>query len=214
MLCVSIDASNYENCKKAVSSYELVELRLDKCSFSEEEFTSMFGQKAQIIATCRPGFYSDSQREEILLKAIKLGAKYVDIELESSELFIESILQNAKLNHCKTIISYHNHHYTPNDTVLNEKVQQCLDKGAELVKIVCWANINEDVDRLLSLYDLKLNLICFAMGEFGNYSRTASLLFGAPFTYVSMSKDTQTAEGQMTIESMMENIGKQKPKEK
>ncbi len=211
MLCVSIDTSNYSNCKKAVSEYELVELRLDKCSFSEEELASLFSQKAQIIATCRPGFYSDNQREEILLKAINLGAKYVDIEFESSESFMENILKNAELNHCKKIISYHNYQNTPNDDKLDEIIIQCLVKGANIIKIACFANIKEDVERLLILYEIYVNIISIAMGELGKQSRLDSLFLGVPFMYVSMSKDTQTAEGQFEVEEMEKIIKLRKP---
>lgn len=206
MLCVSIDATDYSNALKAVIFYNFVELRLDNWALSDKDLSLLFSKKAKILATCRSGYLTDDQREKILLKAIDLGASYVDVEIESSESFQFNIFEKAKLNNCKTIISYHNSESTPGQDDLEEILHRCKSKKTDIIKIVCFANQKEDVERLLTLYNQNVSLISFAMGEIGKHSRVASLLLGAPFTYVSMSSETQTASGQFEIKAMKDLI--------
>lgn len=204
MFCVSIDAGDYRNCSEAVSLYEFVELRLDNWSLSDTDLMDLFGKKAKILATCRSGYLSEEKREEILSKAINYGADYVDIELESSDLFKRNILSKAKKSHCKTIISYHNYSKTPTQLELTEIFHACKTFHTDVIKIVCFAHSMEDISRLQSLYQFKFPLISFAMGDLGKNSRFNSLKLGAPFTYVSMSNETKTAEGQIEISEMIE----------
>ena len=53
-----------------------------------------------------------------------------------------------------------------------------------------------------SLYAKYKNLLALGMGENGRITRVASLLMGAPFSYVSSGTAKETAPGQITREQM------------
>lgn len=202
MLCVSVNADNFNDCLKAVSEFDLVELRLDHHTLSDTQLNLLFTNKAEIIACCRPGHYDDKSREVILKTCIDKGAKYIDIETESTETFKKNIREYAALNHSQLIYSYHNHELTPTTKNLKNIINQCIADKAAIIKIACKVNSTEDNIRLISLYKLKIPLISIGMGEKGKITRLASLFLNAPFTYTSLSKEKETAPGQIDYKTM------------
>ena len=52
----------------------------------------------------------------------------------------------------------------------------------------------------------KLNLIAFAMGDYGRMSRIICLYLGSPFTYVSLGKPV--APGQFSLEQIKKILKK------
>jgi len=66
----------------------------------------------------------------------------------------------------------------------------------------------EDPAHVLSLYARvsKINLIAFAMGDFGRISRILCLYLGSPFTYVSLGK--AIAPGQFNLTEVKSIVGK------
>jgi len=54
----------------------------------------------------------------------------------------------------------------------------------------------------------KVNLIAFAMGDFGRISRVLSLYLGSPFTYVSLGKPI--APGQFSVDEIIKIINLKK----
>ena len=74
-----------------------------------------------------------------------------------------------------------------------------------MVKIVTTARSQEDVQRVMSLYEWfrrevkdlpEGSLIAFCMGEEGRQSRLDCLKHGAPYTYAALSEEESAAPGQ------------------
>ena len=197
MICVSVEEPTLELIFKAIENEELAEIRLDLIDLLEKEIETLFYQNIKLIATCRPGKYSDSQRKAILKKSIEAGAAFVDIELEASDDFKTEIVTLAKKKKCKVIISYHNYDNTPPKGELDQVIDWCFNSGADIAKIVCKVNHISDNARLLSLYEQDKEIIAFGMGEKAKFTRIAAPFLGAPFTYASVSTGKETADGQI-----------------
>ena len=198
MICVSIAEPTHDLILKAIKNEEIAEIRLDLTeSLSEEDIELIFSQDVKLIATCRPGRYSDSERSRILMKAVESGAAYVDIELESPEDFKRDITAKAKEKGCKVIISYHDYGKTPPKEELDRIIEWCFDSGADIAKIVCMVRNNADNAKLLSLYRMNKDIIVFGMGKKSKFTRIIAPLLGAPFTYASLSPGRETGDGQI-----------------
>ncbi|HNT00898.1 MAG TPA: type I 3-dehydroquinate dehydratase [Candidatus Saccharicenans sp.] len=206
MICVSLEVSNVSDVLKKLENLILAELRLDKASLGQAEIKQLFSLPVNLIATCRPGFCWEEDREENLLQAIRCGAKYVDVEIESPAAFKQDIINLAREKGCLVILSYHNYQETPPAIELNRMVRKCFCEGADIAKIACQVNSSQDIIALLSLYGLDEaaagKIISLGMGEKGKITRVAGPLLGAPFTYASFEQGSETAEGQLDRKSL------------
>lgn len=206
MICVSIANITFSELNKLIFDFEMIELRLDLLNFSDEEYTQVLASKIPAIATYRYGTKEDDFRIDALKKAINLGAKYVDIEIDASKYFVGRMISYAQSKNCKTILSYHNFNETPSSKELEKIIEETKNLGADYIKIATQANTQTDVDRVLSLYKNNKNLIAFCMGELGKYSRIESLNLGAEFAYAAFSKEKETASGQFTYTEMQKKL--------
>ena len=205
MICVSLAELNFPDCLKAIASAECAEIRLDLSHFNREEIAELFSQKPVLIATCRPGPFKLDQRREILATAITAGATYVDIEFDAEETFREHLTELAHKNDCGLILSYHNFKETPALAVLQQIVEDCFARQADIAKIACQVQSLNDSARLLSLYDTDKTIIALGMGGAGQITRIAATLLGAPFTYAALGPGRETADGQID-KDRLENL--------
>ncbi len=206
MICISLSDLTKDEILKQLLTAELFEIRLDLMDLSEEDIRQVFSQPVQLIATCRQGKYNDKQRKQLLIKAIESGASFVDIEIESSQEFKKDIFTIAKKKSCKLIISYHNYKETPTSEELNNIVKECFSNHADISKLACQVNTQQDAARILSLYADHKNLVALGMGTIGKITRLASLKLGAPFSYASPGNGKETAPGQIEINDMKEML--------
>jgi 3-dehydroquinate dehydratase-1 len=197
MICVSIAERDFDRCRDALLDTELAELRIDQTDFSENEVRALFALPVDIIATCRPGTRSESQRESLLLSAISSGAAYVDVEVDADIDYFFKIRDNAKQQNCKLIVSYHNLKHTPQMAELEDVLSQCLRLEADIAKLACRVHSAADCARIFSLYQEEKNIIAFGLGKMGTFTRIASLFLGAPFTYAALAPGKETADGQL-----------------
>jgi len=204
MICVSVDAVDYEFCESILRKHQLLEFRLERTSMSLSEIKELFAMPNRMIAVCRPGRFDDTKKLKLLSTAIDAGAMFVDIEFESSKEFIEEIKTFAKKSFCKLIISYHNYELTAPSEELTKIMNDCFLLGADIVKIACKSNSESDNITLLSLYSQVESgkLISLGMGSIGKITRIAAPFLGAPFTYASLEKDMETAPGQIDLLSL------------
>lgn len=231
MICLSIEANNFQECIEIVKTHDFIELRLDKCNFANQEIKKILSYPIKYIATCRPGFHPDDKRIEILKNAILAGVDYIDIEFDSDEYFLTGLIKFSHKYDTKIILSYHNFNETPTLKILLDIINSCFEYGADIAKIACKANTIDDCMRILSLYDRiselipnssnietqtsKIEhrisniefsqggkLIAIGMGELGKITRIAAHFLGAPFTYASYKRGMETAEGQIDIKSL------------
>jgi 3-dehydroquinate dehydratase I len=202
MICTSIGNVDFETVLEKSKAEELIELRLDLIDLTKEQIKSICSQKAKTIVTCRPGKLNDEERLAKIKQAILAGASLVDTEWDASDDFIDELVPFARGHDCRVIVSFHDPDKTPVKRELEQIVKECSMSGADIVKIVCKVNSKEDNARILSLYSLGKNIIALGLGSLGKITRVAAPLIGAEFTYASLGKGLETADGQMSKSAM------------
>ena len=204
----------------------MAEIRLDRCALTPRQLDECFSSDVPLIATCRvaelianePSLQDESlspQSREIkaaqiaenrLCRAIEAGARYVDVEIEAPKQMSKRVRNMAHENGTVFIRSYHDFEGTASVDALRTLVVKCHYHGADIVKVATMASSQEDVDRVLSLYEwcdgmrgtdmenlADGGLVAFCMGDIGRDSRLECLRRGAPFTYSALD-DTSCAE--------------------
>lgn len=202
MLCRSIAVNGFEKIKELLKDAEMAEIRIEKSGLSASEVKSIFKTHSNLIATCRVDNNNDSDRTKLLSAAIDGGAKLIDLEVESKNSFTEPLIAKAKASGCTVIISYHNYNNTPDLKELSKIIEDCIIKGAEMVKIATTVTKTVDISNLLALYSLNIPILALGMGELGKITRIAALQMGAPFTFVSCDNEKETAPGQISENDM------------
>lgn len=238
MICTTIQNKNLEQILEALEGCEMAEIRMDRCDLSLRDIEECFTSDVPLVATCRladlvasePSLQDSAltpQSREIkaaqiaekrLCKAIEAGARYVDVEIEAPKQMSKRVRNVAHENGTVFIRSFHDFEGTDSLEALKAVVEKCCYHGADVVKIVTTAHGQDDVDRVLSLYEwcresaasesgkvaslAEGGLIAFCMGDAGRQSRMDCLLAGAPYTYAAVSEDEAAAPGQWTASEM------------
>ena len=238
MICTTIQNKNLEQILESLEGCEMAEIRLDRCDLSLREIEECFTSDVPLVATCRiadliasePSLQDEGltpQSKEIkaaqiaekrLCKAIEAGARYVDVEIEAPKQMSKRVRSVAHENGTVFIRSFHDFEGTDSLEALKAVVEKCCYHGADIVKVVTTAHCQEDVDRVLSLYDwchgvsasenekiaslAEGGLIAFSMGEAGRQSRLDCLRMGAPYTYAALSEHETAAPGQWDAAEM------------
>ena len=232
MICTTIQNRNLEQIYEALEHCEMAEIRLDRCELSAKEIEELFTADIPLVATCRisevaatePALQDTKltpQSREIkamqiaerkLVKAIEAGARYVDVELEAQKQMSKRVRNAAHENGTIFIRSYHDFEGTDSFEALKAIVEKCHYHGADMVKIVTTARSQEDVDRVLSLYDWYSKeypdggLVAFCMGEEGRQSRLECLRKGSPYTYAALNEEEAAAPGQWPTDEMLKAV--------
>lgn len=238
MICTTIQNKNLEQILELLEGCEMAEIRLDRCDLSLREIEECFTSDVPLVATCRiadliasePSLQDAAlthQSKEIkaaqiaekrLCKAIEAGARYVDVEIEAPKQMSKRVRNMAHESGTVFIRSFHDFEGTDSLEALKAVVEKCCYHGADMVKVVTTAHSQEDVDKVLSLYDWcramivseneKIasladgGLIAFCMGDAGRQSRLDCLKAGAPYTYAAVSEEDAAAPGQWTASEM------------
>jgi 3-dehydroquinate dehydratase-1 len=208
MICISIAEPTPELCLAALDGIGFAEIRIDAMAADEEDIRRIFSAHRRLIATCRPGDISERKRKAFLLAAVKAGAAYVDIEVDAEEIFKKTIVGAAGSAGCRVIVSSHNFDGTPPREVLKKVVDTCFVSGADIAKIACRVLSERDNARLLGLLDDPRPLVVIGLGKKGAKTRVMAPLLGGAFTYASRVKGRETAEGQITFDSLAALIRK------
>ena len=216
MYCISITDYKYDDCVKSVKKCEkllkkfpdlIAEIRLDLCNLSEKEVEQLFLEaKVPLIAVCRK---STRHLAEI---AVQSGAKYIDVDVLSSDSFFQSLAPTLKKRGLKKIFSYHNYTSTPQTGELKDVCRRAVKRGADIIKVCTEALSIQDAERVMQLYELHRkgefgegnSLIAFAMGKIGRYTRFEALNIGAPFMYCTLSSGDKWNIGQFSYQQMAE----------
>jgi 3-phosphoshikimate 1-carboxyvinyltransferase len=202
IICACIGEQDSLKCANAINKCKFAELRGDLCGLKTAEVKKIILSHPHLIFTYRITPQTKTIAREQMLAAIQSGAEYIDIQENApADVFKEIKEEIEKNDTCKLIVSYHNFESTPQLAELKAIAERCKNLGANLVKIVPTAANISEASRVLQLYKLfPDNLIAFAMGNAGKFTRVASLYLGAPFAYCSYT--TQTADGQYTVAEM------------
>ena len=236
MICTTIQDRSLEQIHEALEQSEMAEIRLGRCVLTPKESEELFSSDIPLVATCRisevaknePSLQVEGMTEQgreikamqiaerRLIKAVEAGARYVDVELEAPKQMSKRVRQAAHENGTVFIRSFHDFDGTDSFEALKAVVEKCVYHGADMVKIVTTAHSQEDVDRVMSLYEWVAQgndderitalkdggLIAFCMGEAGRQSRLECLRLGSPYTYAAVSEDEAAAPGQWAASQM------------
>jgi 3-dehydroquinate dehydratase-1 len=203
MICVTFSKPTVEQFLLKHPEVKMIELRLDLMKIDEAQLIRFLSLPVDVVVTCRPnGQMTEEQRLTLLCQSVFLGATYVDVEIESGTEFISTLKKSATEHNCKLIVSYHNFEKTPKLSELEKIVEQCRTAQADIVKIACMVNDEQDILIIKSLYSINHPLIALGMGEKGTITRIKACEWGAPFTFAAAASDAATAPGQVEYKSL------------
>jgi len=198
MLCVSLAERSAAAVVKALRGRPFAEIRLEAIEdLTEAGIRTIFSGPGRKIATFRPGRVPEKARLRLLRAAVRAGAEYVDLEMESLGEESRKLIREAKRRRCRMIISYHDAKGTPPRAALERLRSLAFAAGADIFKIACRSRNGRDNARLLGLLDDPRPTIVVGMGPKGVITRIAAPGLGAPFTYASPAPGRQTAPGQI-----------------
>jgi 3-dehydroquinate dehydratase-1 len=206
MICVSLAEKNTDVCLEILEKVDMAEIRIDLAELSDKDIIKIFSARKKLIATCRPGKYSLSERIHKLKLAIESGATFLDIEYESDDDFRNEMMEYAHVHQCDVILSYHNYEMTPELDELEKIMHKCFELGADIAKIATMVKVNRDNSKILSLYKAPGRLVAIGMGELGKISRIVAPFLGAEFTYAALTDDSITAPGQISYDRLNKYI--------
>lgn len=221
-ICVSIMAKTTREAlvkmEEGFVQADILELRIDGIQRINLP-RLMKPNKGEILITNRVkeegGAFTGTEKERValLLKAVDLGADYVDLELRTEPALIADLLTRIKAHHGQTnlILSYHNHKETQSFEALKQILKKGVNAGADIIKIVSYAKKMEDNLTILGLIPYAQRkgkeIIAFCMGEKGKMSRVMAPLLGSYWTYASLNKGEVSAPGQMTVKELKQMFG-------
>jgi 3-dehydroquinate dehydratase-1 len=145
---------------------------------------------------------NEARRVEKLLQAVEMGATIADIELKTKNL--ANIVRLIK-RRAECLLSYHDLEKTPDFDTMRQLVQQQIEAGANICKVVTTTRNFEDnlsVLQLIPAFPDK-RVVAFAMGATGVTSRIFCSLVGGDFTYASLGEGKESAPGQVTVEALL-----------
>jgi 3-dehydroquinate dehydratase type I len=219
--CIPVTAyNNQEALIKIRQGFTLVpvlELRIDGI-LKPNLKRLLSGGKGEFLVTNRVreeggGFQgTEGERVDLLKQAVSLGCDYVDLELRTDRALLSELKQKIEAYQGQTrlILSYHNLIKTPSLRDLRKKMEEGRKAGADIIKVVPFAERMEDNLKVLALipYARKrgLEIIAFCMGARGKVSRVMAPLLGSYLTFVSLSKGQESAPGQLTAAEMKKII--------
>jgi len=219
MICIPVVAQDNEEALKqmerAFRLADIVELRTD--SIKQVNLKQLLSvSRGKVLVTNRKqdegGYFTgeENERVDLLREAVILGADFIDMEMSTEKAFLKEIHETIeRYNHrTKLIVSHHDFNGTPAYTRLLDIYNECTEKGADIVKVVTFANLMEDNLVILQLVNcvrkLKRDIIAFCMGSKGRVSRVASPLFGSYLSFASLEAGAQSAPGQLTVKETKE----------
>lgn len=179
-----------------------LELRMDLIRKDPEDVFSLLPEHVETIVTCRPDVYNEAERMRLLKSSMDLGATYVDVELESTDAYLNALAAHAGDQGTKLIVSYHNFELTPETEELETLLQNCYERGGDLAKIAVQVHSREDVGKLMDLYRLPGKKVIIGMGKLGRISRVMGPYLGAEFTFAAPGKGGETAPGQLSYDQL------------
>src|SRR6202158_127792 len=192
-----------------LKSTQTLELRLDYLRNTRERtaFLAWLRRKrpkAALIATCRGrqggGLFRGSRKErlEVLLRAVRAGCRWCDVEIETAKRTSPAELQ-AALSPARLIVSHHDFRQTPRN--LPGVARQLLRAGGEVAKIAGHCRSISDSVRICELARGRRDTIAIPMGEAGLAGRILALRAGSALAYAAVEQ--ATAPGQLSLDAMI-----------
>ena len=217
-LTVPIAAKNLDQARRQIEAAraagaDMLELRVDYLDgLSAEMVGGLVGEiknAIPLIVTCRDARqggaidYPRQLRVAALVAALEAGAELIDFEYENfldeqSRKKIEAAL--SRTPGARLILSAHNFEAKFDD--IGKLCRDILDVSPRAIpKLVYTANhINDCFEAFDLLHEADGERIVLCMGEAGLISRIVAKKLGCLVTFASITPDSATAPGQLTIE--------------
>ncbi len=222
MICLSLSHKTVDGLLGLVTSFatsaDILEIRLDLLSNPEgidfEQILSL--SPVPLIFTNRKmdeggGFRGDERERTMLLEnAVEAGADFIDIEFRTSRDIRRQVMEKAHIHETKVIVSFHDFQATPGSEDIKRLFDNMAETGADVIKIVTMASDPHDFIKLMPVFtrsrQASVPVIAFCMGEQGRFSRIFSLSLGGFLTFASIDQSSQTAPGQVPLDTMKQII--------
>ncbi len=180
---------------------DIIELRLDLMG-GYDLATLVAERPLPLVVTNRPvregGQYTgdEAARVATLVRALDLGAEYIDLEPDALPLLPRAYLD-------RTILSHHDFQRMPAD--LPAIRDRLAATGAGIVKVVGMALSPEDSLPVLKLFaDSPVPTIAIAMGPTGLISRVLALRHdNCLLTYATPAAGAEVAPGQLSLDTLL-----------
>jgi len=204
-ICAVIVSKDLDAIRAIGPLVELFEVRIDLIGNGWQELAKQLNKPWIACNRCAEegGKWAGDEAGRIdeLLKAVKLGAEIVDIELGTRNLeeAIPVIKQRAKC-----LLSFHELEKTPSLDRMKGIVNRQLAAEADICKVITTARSFEDNLTVLQLIAEfpETRIVSLAMGPLGFTSRVLCPLVGGDFTYASTEKGKESASGQITARDL------------
>lgn len=200
-LCVSFCDKNVATWLQQFPDILFAEARLDLMRPNYQEIQEIFSHPIRWMATCPSCEIPDDERLKLLCQAIESGAKIVDIAINESTTFFNTIQSVAKKHDCKILISHHDFEQSIDYETLVSIITHCFTLQPDFVKIAYFIHHKSDIENIEKLYQQFHQIIIIGMGEQNADIRMKILDWGAPFTFVAPQTNKKTAPGQYTFEN-------------
>jgi 3-dehydroquinate dehydratase type I len=221
-VCVSVASESVAQAldiaKHSESLADVIEIRLDSLSQPAiEPFVKnltkplLFTNRAEWEGGLFKG--PEAARVGLLLDAVQHDCALVDLELKTAPELRGELL-DVMLKHPQTglIISWHDFSGTPSGDELGEILQEQMESGAHIGKVVTKAEDYNDVFRILNLLanaaEKNFPLIAFCMGPIGKISRLATTKLGGYMTYAAPDAGKETAPGQIPVSVLRDMLSR------
>ncbi len=199
-ICESFYAENLTSALESIERVQYMgELRFDLSRLEVNDLNIIRNSfpKKPLIFTFRGNSESALERLKVYERAVEQKFEFIDLDITTDPEIISRLKPLLKTTTCKLIISYHNYTETPDFPTLRAILQEISQLNPDHIKIVTIAHHANDLESLKNLQSLIPSSLCFSMGEFAAQSRLQSLYGGAPFTYIALQANKQTAPGQL-----------------
>ncbi len=190
-LVVSILAEDFDSLARralaAVPSADLIELRLDRLSgVAEVQLAKLISKIALpvIVAVNGPEAFGTftgtaAERVAVLERAARAGAAFIDIDWRQAHDLL-SLPRSTR-----RIVSRHEKQSAKSPARLLRELRATQREG-DLVKLVVEARAGGDALEVLALLEgASGDLIAFASGNAGSFTRLLAPILGSPFTYAA-----------------------------
>ncbi len=184
---------------KAARLCEIAELRIDHLKEPNDSLIKEIIAESPLplIVTNRSqrdgGLFpksKESLRISLIESTLELSPAFVDIELELPDENRSKLIQLAEKNNVGVICSHHDFVSTPSSSQILELAKQISETGADMTKLVLMPSNASESLRILEAANImgkgKNLFAAFGMGESGQITRLASLLFGSCLVYCSL----------------------------
>ena len=205
-ICAAITTADLKAGRQAEPLVDLFEVRIDLIGDDWQRVVKGLGKPwiACNRSAAEGGQWqgNEARRVEKLLQAVEMGAAIVDIEFQTKNL--ANIVRLIK-RRAECLLSYHDLEKTPDFDTMKQLIQQQIEAGADICKVVTTAQSFEDNLSVLQLIPVfpEKRVVAFAMGATGITSRIFCPLVGGDFTYASLAEGKESAPGQVTVEELL-----------